>query len=404
MLTDTRIRKLKPRNKLYRIADSSGLALEIKTSGKKIWRYRYRFDNKASMVSIGDYPLISLAKARIKRDEFKTMLSDNINPAKAKAEQKTEAKTKAQAEQAQQTTFSDVFYQWHKQASYNWSDRYTADVIKRSKCHLLPDIGDKAISAIDTDVITTVLLKIDEQNKQDTLEKVRSIADRVFRYGVSLKLINFNPIANIPKEKFNKKKEVKHYATITDPKQIGGLLRLLDNYHGTYQVATALKLAPYLFLRPSELAGLMWDEIDFNDNLIRISAKRMKMARPHLVPMAKQVITIIKELHNIKTDSPYLFPSNTTSKRPIVAESLRGGLRRLGLSNEEMTTHGFRHMASTRLYEMGYKGDAIELQLAHSEGNKIKAAYNHAEHLEYRRDMMNEWADYLDKLEVDYEI
>jgi integrase len=148
----------------------------------------------------------------------------------------------------------------------------------------------------------------------------------------------------------------------------------------------------------------MWDEIDFNDNLIRISAKRMKMARPHLVPMAKQVITIIKELHNIKTDSSYLFPSNTTSKRPIVAESLRGGLRRLGLSNEEMTTHGFRHMASTRLYEMGYKGDAIELQLAHSEGNKIKAAYNHAEHLEYRKNMMNEWADYLDGLEVDYEI
>ncbi|ORU94370.1 MAG: hypothetical protein A6F72_08670 [Cycloclasticus sp. symbiont of Poecilosclerida sp. N] len=122
----------------------------------------------------------------------------------------------------------------------------------------------------------------------------------------------------------------------------------------------------------------------------------MKMARPHLVPMSKQVITIIKELQNIKADSPYLFPSNTTSKRPIVPDSLRAELRRMGLSKEEMTTHGFRHMASTRLYEMGYKGDAIEL--AHSEGNKIKATYNHAEHLDYRKKMMNEWADYLDGL------
>lgn len=197
------------------------------------------------MISIGGYPLISLAKARVKRDEFKTMLSDNINP--AKAEQKANARAKAQAEQAQQTTFNDVFYQWHGQAKYNWSDKYTADVIKRSKCHLLPHIGDIAICDIDTDVIATVLLKIDEQNKQDTLAKVRSIASRVFRYGVSLKLSAFDPISNIAKERFNKKKKVKHFAAITDPKQIGGLLRLLNDYHGTYQVATALKLAPICF-------------------------------------------------------------------------------------------------------------------------------------------------------------
>jgi len=173
---------------------------------------------------------------------------------------------------------------------------------------------------------------------------------------------------------------------------------MLDGYKGSYQVESALKIAPYVFLRPIELSGLEWSEVDFEDKLIRIHAKRMKMKKTHLVPLCDQVISILERVKQIKTNSDFVFPSLRTNKRHIAPESLRAGLRRMGLTNEEMTTHGFRHMASTRLYELGYNGDAIERQLAHGERNRVKAIYNHAEHLKDRRIMMNEWADYLDGL------
>jgi integrase len=233
----------------------------------------------------------------------------------------------------------------------------------------------------------------------DTLHKVKGCASRVFRYCVGLGIIEHDPTRDLPNEIF-KRKKVTHLAHITDPQAIGGLLRMIDKYQGTYQIENALKIAPYLFLRPGELAGLEWNEVDLKDKLIRINAKRMKMKTTHLVPLCPQVISLLESLKNIKTGSDFVFPSLRSSTRHISPESLRAGLRRMGLSNEEMTTHGFRHMASTRLYELGYKGDVIERQLAHGERNKIKAAYNHAEHLEDRRVMMNEWADYLDKLKI----
>ena len=197
------------------------------------------------------------------------------------------------------------------------------------------------------------------------------------------------------------RKKTKHYATITDPKEIGGLLRAIESYKWSYAVGTALQLAPHVFLRPGELVGLTWDEIDFDNRLIRIDASRMKMKRAHLVPISDQVLSILKDLYLIDVGSKYLFPSPRSTSRHITPDSIRVGLRSLGFTNDEITTHGFRHMASTQLNELGFNGDVIERQLAHCESNKVRAAYNRAEFLQDRITMMQHWSDYLDRLKVE---
>ena len=290
-----------------------------------------------------------------------------------------------------------MFNQWFELNKESWKPNYQQDLIKRSKKHLSPYIGNRNVSEITSQEMLGVFKIIESAGTIDTLHKVKGCASRVFRYCVGLGIIEHDPTRDLPNEIF-KRKKVTHLAHITDPKEIGGLLRMIDEYQGTYQIENALKMAPYLFLRPGELAGLEWNEVDLKDKLIRINAKRMKMKTTHLVPLCPQVMSLLENLKNIKTGSGFVFPSLRSNARHISPESLRAGLRRMGISNEEMTTHGFRHMASTRLYELGYKGDVIERQLAHGERNKIKAAYNHAEHLEDRRIMMNEWANYLDNL------
>jgi integrase len=394
MLTDTKIKALKSKNKIYRVADSHGLVLEVKPSGTKYWRYRYRFETKANMIGMGEYPIISLAQARQNRDKYKVLLYQGVNPSTYKKEIKAEKTAKKISEQS---TFSKMFFDWYEHNQEFWKPNYRKDIIKRTTKHLLPYIGDTPIESINSKEMLRIFKIIESAGTIDTLYKVKGVASRVFRFCVGLGIIEHDPTRDLPSDIF-KKRKVSNYAHISDPKEIGGLLRMIDQYKGTYQVGTALKIAPYVFLRPLELAGLKWSEVDFKDRLIRIDAERMKMGETHLVPLSNQVIKLLENIKNIETGSIYIFPSPTTSKRHISPESLRAGLRRMGLSNDEMTTHGFRHMASTRLYELGFNGDVIERQLAHGERNKIKATYNHAQHLDKRRIMMNEWANYLDKL------
>ena len=394
MLTDTKIKTLKPKDKRYRIADANGLVLEIKPNSAKYWRYRYRFDGRANMISIGEYPFITLAQARQDRDKYKALLYQGINPSTYKKEIRAE---KAANKISEQSTFNKMFFDWYEHNKELWKPNYCKDILKRTTKHLLPYIGDKPIESITSKEMLRIFKIIESAGTIDTLYKVKGVASRVFRFCVGLGVIEHDPTRDLPSDIF-KKRKVSNYAHISDPKEIGGLLRMIDQYKGSYQIATALKIAPYIFVRPLELAGLKWSEVDFTDKLIRIGAERMKMGETHIVPMSEQVIKLLESIKDIEVGSVFVFPSPATSKRHISPESLRAGLRRMGLSNDEMTTHGFRHMASTRLYELGFNGDVIERQLAHGERNKIKAAYNHAQHLEERRIMMNKWADYLDGL------
>ena len=389
MLTDTKIKSFKPKNKLYRELDYLGLHIEIAVSGSKSWVHKYTLNKRPTMMTIGHYPTMSISEARKIRDNNKALMKQGIDPQQYKKDQ-----INANA------TFKKMFFEWHQFKKDDWSSEYADDVAQRASKYLLPYIGNEPVSTIDPKIMLKLFKQIEHKGVIDTLQKIRSIASRVFRYCVGLNVIKFDPTRDLSTEIF-KRKKTKHYATITDPKEIGGLLRAIENYKWSYAVGTALQLAPHVFLRPGELAGLTWDEIDFDNRLIRIDASRMKMKRAHLVPMSDQVLSILKDLYLIDVGSKYLFPSPRSASRHITPESIRAGLRRLGFTNDEITTHGFRHMASTQLNELGFNGDVIERQLAHCETNKIRAAYNHAELLQDRTVMMQKWSDYLDRLKVE---
>jgi len=388
VLTDTKIRNLKRKNKLYRIADSQGLTLEINPNGSKLWRHRYRFNNRATMMSLGPYPLVSLLEARQARDKNKQLLLKGINPKQIKDELKPRIKA----------TFEEMFLKWINKNKNQWSIGYVEDTIQRSNNYLMPKLGKLPIEDIKSSEIRNLLLKIQDTGKLDMLKKVKSILNGVFKYSVGMDIVKINPVRDLPNEIFQRKVE-KHYATITDPKEIPWLLEKLEQHEGTYEVRAALVIAPHVFLRPSELTELEWNEIDFDERLIRINKERMKTKKPHLVPMSRQVFKALQNLRNVNNDSDYVFPTSRNTTKPITSDSLRLALRRAGIGKDKMTPHGFRSLASTRLNELGYKADLIEIQLSHLPTNKVRAAYNHAEYLDERRLMMQEWSDYLDTLQ-----
>ena len=390
MLTDTKIRNLKRKDKLYRIADSGGLTLEINPNGSKLWRHRYRFNNRATMMSLGLYPIVTLLSARQARDKNKQLLFQGINPKQIKEEAKAKASNKK--------TFEQMFLKWINKNKDQWSLGYVEDTIQRANNYLIPKLGNLPIDEIKSSEIRNLLLKIQDTGKLDMFKKVKGILNGVFKYSVGMDVLKVNPVRDLPSEIFKKKPE-KHYASITDPNEIPWLLDKLEEHKGGYEVRAALVIAPHVFLRPSELTGMLWSEVDFDAKLIRINKDRMKVKKTHLVPLSIQVLKALKNLRNVNTDSDYVFPSPRNINKPITSSALRLALRSVGVGKDKMTTHGFRSMASTRLNELGYNADLIEIQLSHSQANKIRAAYNHAEYLEERITMMQEWSDYLDKLQ-----
>jgi len=388
VLTDTKIRNLKRKDKLYRIADSEGLALEINPNGSKLWRHRYRFNNKATMMSLGPYPLVTLLSARQARNKNKQLLLQGINPKQVREEAKVSNKK----------TFEQMFLKWINKNKDQWSLGYVEDTIQRANNYLIPKLGNLPIDDIKSSDIRNLLLKIQDTGKLDMFKKVKGILNGVFKYSVGMDVLKVNPVRDLPSEIFKKKPE-KHYASITDPNEIPWLLDKLEEHKGGYEVRAALVIAPHVFLRPSELTGMLWSEVDFDAKLIRINKDRMKVKKTHLVPLSIQVLKALKNLRNVNTDSDYVFPSPRNINKPITSSALRLALRSVGVGKDKMTTHGFRSMASTRLNELGYNADLIEIQLSHSQANKVRAAYNHAEYLEERIAMMQEWSNYLDLLQ-----
>lgn len=389
-LTDTRIKNLKPKNTKpgrYGVADSHGLTLFVYDKGTKTWIHRFRYKGKAQTMTLGHYPALSLLNARQERDDNLLLLSQGVNPKEYKSKDLDSG-----------VTFLDVFNKWHTHKSDEWSDNHALRTKQRADRHLIPFVGNRLIESIDTRIIIDTLLEIQKKGRIDTLSKVKGIVNGVFRYAIGLRLINTNPARDLPSDIFKSPKK-KNYATVTDPKDIAVLLNKLSKFSGSYQVEKALELAPYIFLRPGELVGLKWDEVDFNDKIIRIDGGRMKMKKSHLVPMSNQVFSL---LHNMKEQvdfgSDFIFPSPRNNKEHITTASLLSAIRGQGIDKNTFTTHSFRSMASTRLNEMGIRSDAIEVQLAHKDSNKIRGTYNHAQYLDERKDMMQIWSDYINSL------
>jgi len=394
MLTNTEIKNLKPTTKVSHVRDSHGLRLQINPCGSKIWQHRFRIKEegelKGKIRNGGEYPETSLQDARQWRDNNKRLLKQGIIPPKVYNSTTNDIQDK--------NTFKDMFEMWHNHQKDSWSKDYAIDTQQRANKYLLPLLGNQPIAEINAKTMRDLLLDIQEKGILDTVQKIKGIANKVFSYSVGMGVIDINPVRDLPNDIFKKPKE-KHYATITEPKKIAWLLGMLKEVNSSQSVKTALTIAPHVFLRPTELSGLKWSEIDLDNKIIRIESQRMKMKKPHLVPLSNQVFNILSNLRNGNLDDAFVFPSPRSRSKPITANSLLVAIRSVGVDKDTFVTHGFRHMASTRLNELGFNADVIEVQLAHKQGG-VRAVYNQAEYLKERKTMMQSWSNYLDSLLV----
>jgi integrase len=391
-LTDTAIRNAKPKDKPYKLADEKGLFLLVNPNGSRWWRLKFRIGGKEKLLSLGVYPAVSLKEARDKRDEARKLIAQGVDPcAQRKATRAAEAET-----------FEAIAREWLAKFGPSWTPEHAERITRRFERNVFPWIGARPVREVTAPELLAVLRRIEERGALDTAHRAHQNCGQVFRYAVATGRAERDPSADL--RGALPPVNDKHHASITDPKAIGALLRAMEGYQGSFVVRCALRLAPLVFVRPGELRGAEWSEIDFEKAEWRIPASKMKMREQHIVPLSVQALAILRELHPLTGAGRYLFPSERTADRPISENTVNAALRRLGYAKDEMTGHGFRSMASTLLNEQGWHRDAIERQLAHAERNAVRAAYNYAEHLPERRRMMQAWADYLDGLKNGAEI
>ena len=389
MLTDTAVRNAKPDNKPYKMADSHGLYLLVNSAGK-YWRMDYRYMNKRKTLAIGVYPTITLADARKKRDEAKALLKHDTDPATAKQAQRLANRT------AHENTFQTIALEWHTKQSSTWAESTSANIKRYLEADIFPWVGDRTIKSITAPELLTVLRKIESRGAHEKAHRIREYVGRVFRYAIQTGRAERDPSGDLRGALTPVK--AKHHASITDSKAIGALLRSIDGYLGSYTTKCALQLAPLVFARPGELRQAEWVEIDFDKKEWRIPSHKMKMGEQHIIPLSRQAIEILEAIQPLTGHGKYIFPSVRSTSRPMSENTINAALRRMGYSKDEMTGHGFRSTASTLLHEHAWPHEAIERQLAHAERNAVSAAYNFAEHLPKRREMMQWWADYLNEL------
>ena len=286
-----------------------------------------------------------------------------------------------------ENSFEAIALEWHLKLSPQWDPEHAKTILKRLEKDVLPWLGKRPIAEITAPDLLSVLRRIESRGAAEATRKIYQSCGQIFRYAIATGRADRNPAPDLKGALQPAKK--RHYASITDPKEIGKLLNAINDYHGSFITKCALRLAPLVFVRPGELRRAEWLEMDFEKAEWHIPAAKMKMRTKHIVPLSTQAIEIIKELEPLSGEGKYLFPSTISSKRPMSENTVNTGLRRLGYTKEEMTGHGFRSMASTLLNEQGWNRDAIERQLTHAERNSVRAAYNYAEHLPERRKMMS---------------
>lgn len=385
-LTDSGIRSLKPPEKALKLFDGGGLYLLVQPTGARLWRMKYRVDGREKLLSFGQYPDVPLRSARERRDEARRLIAARVDPsAKRKAERT-----------ATSDTFEAIAREYLGLKSKSLSARTFAKKLRRFEAFAFPFIGKLPITSIAAPQLLAALRRIEEHGNHETAHRVRAECGEVFRYAVATGRAERDPTGDI--RGALAPVVVRNHAAITEPVKIGQLLRAIDGYQGQPATEYALKLLPLVFVRPGELRAAEWSEFDLESAEWRIPGSRMKMREPHIVPLSRQAVALLRELQPLTGSGRYLFPSLRGGDRPISNNTLNASLRRLGYTGDEMVSHGFRSMASTCLNEQGWHPDLIELQLAHAERNKVRAAYNRATRLAERRKMMQAWADYLDGL------
>jgi integrase len=388
-LTDTAIRNAKPKDKPYKLTDGKGLYLLVNKVGK-YFRFDYRYNGKRKTLALGVYPDIKLQEAREKHEEARKLLRNDIDPSLHKKISKH-----IKTEQAV-NTFEFLAREWFGKFKHTWKPGHSRTITQRLEANVFPWLGGQPIAEISALEILAVLRRIEDRGAIETAHRVKQIISQVFRFAVATGRAENDPTAALRGALAPAKP--KRMATITDPKKAGELLRTIDVYQGHFVTKCALRLAPLVFVRPGELRHAEWSEIDLDKAEWKIPGEKMKMGSPHIVPLSRQAIEVLKEIKPLTGRGRYVFPGLRTVERPMSENTILSALRNMGYAKEEMSGHGFRAMASTLLHEQGWPSDIIERQLAHVERNTVKAAYNHAQYLPERKEMMQAWADYLDRL------
>lgn len=395
-LNDTAIRAAKPTEKPYKLADEKGLFLLVNPNGSKWWRLKFRVGGKEKLLSFGIYPEVGLKDARNKRDEARKLLADGGDPSEQRKAQKA-AKTERAA-----NSFEVICREWLEQRKETVEPAQTAKTLARMENDVFPWIGGKAITEITAPDVLSVMRRMDERGARYTAHRVRSEISRAFRYAIATGRAERDPCPDL-RGAIPPAKET-HFAAITDPNEVGGLLRAFDGFSGTFVVKSALLLAPLLFTRPGELRKAEWASFDLDKSDWRYFINKTKTE--HLVPLATQAVVILRELHALTGRGRYLFPNARSSERPMSEAAINAALRRLGYDTRtEISGHGFRAMARTILHEeLHVKPEVIEHQLAHTVPDALGTAYNRTKFLKERKAMMQLWADYLDKLKAGAEV
>jgi len=384
-LTATAVRTAKPREKTKRLYDERGLYLEISPRGGKWWRLKYRIHGKEKRLSLGTYPDVGLKDARHRRDEARELIAKGVDP--------SEFRRRSTA-----NTFQAVAEEWFTKKSGEWAANHTSKVKGRLENDVYPYLGSTPISEVTPQALLTVLRRVEQRDAVETAHRIRGTASQIFRYAVSCGLCDRDIAADL--RGALKPVRTQHLASVTDPFEVGKLLRTLDSYQGSLVVRCALRLAPLVFVRPGELRQARWADFDFPAAEWRFESSKTKA--PHIVPLSKQAIEILREVEPRTRAGDFVFPSARTRSRPMSDNTINAAMRNLDIPSEQMCGHGFRAMARTLLDEaLGFRPDFIEHQLAHAVRDPNGRAYNRTAHLDERRKMMQVWADYLDERRLD---
>ena len=393
-LSDAKIRILKATDKPYKVADFDGLYLLVKVSGSKSWRFKYRLSGKEKLLVIGDYPSISLAQARLSRDAARTLVANETDPSEAKQERaRIDGEAKAQTFAKLAAAFVDKITKEGRAPSTLVKYEWLLGMLNA-------DIGKRPITEVTAPHLLRALRKLEAKGHYETARKMKTAAGSVFRFAIANGIAENDPTFALRGALIRPKTTPR--AAITDPKQLGGLLRAIGDFQGQTATRIALELQALLAQRPGELRLAVWDEFDLKAAIWSIPAERMKMRVAHRVPLPTNAVNLLRKLQELTGFGKFLFPSLRTTLRPMSEGTLIAALRRMGYGKEEMTPHGFRATFSTLANESGkWNPDAIERSLAHVDGNEVRRAYARGEHWEERLRLAEWWAGFLDACRCD---
>ncbi|HBV2452270.1 TPA: tyrosine-type recombinase/integrase, partial [Klebsiella pneumoniae] len=379
----------KPREKAYQLADGAGLYPEVVPSGSRYWRMKYRFNGKEKRLAFGVYPAVSLAQARALRDEAKKKLAEGIDPSFAKKEEKLVRDVRLH------NTFQAVALEWHGTKVSRWSEGYASDIIEAFNKDIFPYIGQQPVNEIKPLVLLNVLRRMESRGATEKAKKVRQRCSEVFRYAIVTGRAEYNPAADLTSAMSGH--ESKHYPFLT-VEELPDFFKALSGYTGSPLIVLAARLLILTGVRTGELRGAFWSEFDLEKAVWEIPAERMKMKRPHLVPLSTQALEIVQQLKVMSGQYPLVFPGRNDPRKTMSEASINQVFKRIGYTGK-VTGHGFRHTMSTILHEEGFNTAWIETQLAHVDKNAIRGTYNHALYLEGRKEMMQWYGDYVDSCE-----